>query len=53
VDFNLHIPSNLLLFLLMSLLASAEISQPTQETKHRVRVGVTRRREAAAEPTPA
>jgi len=28
VDFNLHIPSNLLLFLLMSLLATAEISPP-------------------------
>jgi len=25
VDFNLHIPSNLLLFLLMALLASSEI----------------------------
>jgi O-antigen ligase len=53
VDFNLHIPSNLLLFLLMSLLASAEISQPTQETKHRLRVRVARSREATAEPTPA
>jgi hypothetical protein len=27
VDFNLHIPANLLLFLLMSLLATAEIQQ--------------------------
>ena len=31
VDFNLHIPSNLLLFLLMSLLATAEIRQVTPE----------------------
>jgi O-antigen ligase len=53
VDFNLHIPSNLLLFLLMSLLASAKISQSAQESKHRVRVRVARHREAAAEPTPA
>jgi O-antigen ligase len=52
VDFNLHIPANLLLFLLMSLLASAEISQPTQENKHRVRGRVARHREAAAEPAP-
>jgi O-antigen ligase len=54
VDFNLHIPSNLLLFLLMGLLACAEISQPTKEIKHRVRVRAARRRETtAAEPTPA
>jgi O-antigen ligase len=38
VDFNLHIPSNLLLFLLMSLLATAEIRQVTPE------VGQARRR---------
>jgi len=37
VDFNLHIPSNLLLFLLMSLLATAEISPPAV-VKSRVRV---------------
>jgi len=30
VDFNLHIPSNLLLFLLMSLLATAEIPQSSR-----------------------
>ena len=53
VDFNLHIPSNLLLFLLMSLLASAEISRPTQEIKHRARVRVARHRETAVERTPA
>jgi O-antigen ligase len=34
VDFNLHIPSNLLLFLLMSLLATAEIRQVTAEGQH-------------------
>ena len=34
VDFNLHIPSNLLLFLLMSLLATAEIRQVTAERQH-------------------
>jgi O-antigen ligase len=34
VDFNLHIPSNLLLFLLMSLLATAEIRQVTPEPSH-------------------
>ena len=34
VDFNLHIPSNLLLFLLMSLLATAEIRQVTPEPQH-------------------
>ena len=34
VDFNLHIPSNLLLFLLMSLLATAEIRQITPEPSH-------------------
>jgi O-antigen ligase len=53
VDFNLHIPSNLMLFLFMSLLASVTISQPTQETKHRVRVRMVRNREAPAVPTPA
>jgi len=37
VDFNLHIPSNLLLFLLMSLLATAEISS-APAGKSRVRV---------------
>jgi hypothetical protein len=31
VDFNLHIPSNLLLFLLISLLATAEIRHVTPE----------------------
>ena len=34
VDFNLHIPSNLLLLLLMSLLATAEIQQVTPERQH-------------------
>ena len=34
VDFNLHIPSNLLLFLLMSLLATAEIRQITPKPGH-------------------
>jgi len=37
VDFNLHIPSNLLLFLLMSLLATAEIRRVTPETSHGLR----------------
>ena len=37
VDFNLHIPANLLLFLLMSLLATAEIAQ-NGAAKTRVRV---------------
>ena len=36
VDFNLHIPANLLLFLLMSLLATAEIPQ-NANAKHRIR----------------
>jgi O-antigen ligase len=53
VDFNLHIPSNLMLFLFMSLLATVKISQPAQENKHRVRVRMARHREAAAVPTPA
>jgi O-antigen ligase len=34
VDFNLHIPSNLLLFLLMSLLATADIRQVAPERPH-------------------
>jgi len=37
VDFNLHIPANLLLFLLMSLLSTAEISDTTS-VKSRVRI---------------
>jgi len=37
VDFNLHIPANLLLFLLMSLLSTAEISEATS-VKSRVRI---------------
>jgi len=57
VDFNLHIPSNLLLFLMMSLLATAEMSSPGRSErqgngKFRKRVRM-RRREAAAEPAPA
>jgi O-antigen ligase len=39
VDFNLHIPSNLLLFLLMSLLATVEIPQPGRGGFHRERSG--------------
>src|SRR5215467_8880675 len=35
VDFNLHIPSNLLLFLLMSLLGTAAITAPNHETGRR------------------
>jgi hypothetical protein len=40
VDFNLHIPSNFLLFLLMSHLATAEIAPlgqpaPSQRRRHR------------------
>jgi O-antigen ligase len=53
VDFNLHIPSNLLLFLLMSLLGTAEIPEPDREGSHRKRVRVARREETAAEPAPA
>jgi O-antigen ligase len=53
VDFNLHIPSNLLLFLLMSLLATADIAQPSEEARRRVRVRVARRDEGAVEPAPA
>lgn len=58
VDFNLHIPSNLLLFMMMSLLATAEIpqrasSEKQQNGKHRKRVRVSRRAESPAEPTPA
>src|SRR5215467_8507347 len=57
VDFNLHIPSNLLLFLMMSLLATAEMSSQRRSErqgngKHRRRVRM-KRREAAAEPAPA
>ena len=37
VDFNLHIPSNLLLFLAMSLLATAEIAPENQRGAHRRR----------------
>jgi O-antigen ligase len=37
VDFNLHIPSNLLLFLLMSLLATAEISPSIRGAFHKKR----------------
>jgi O-antigen ligase len=53
VDFNLHIPSNLLLFLLMSLLGTAEISQATPDGSRRKRVRVAMREENAAEPAPA
>ena len=53
VDFNLHIPSNLLLFLLMSLLATAEIPQTRPEGDRRRRVRVARHAETAAEPAPA
>ena len=45
VDFNLHIPSNLLLFLLMSLLATAEIPPSGPARHHRKRS----REEAVAE----
>jgi O-antigen ligase len=44
VDFNLHIPSNLLLFLLMSLLATAEIRQGIPEP------GQARRRRSPVKP---
>ena len=53
VDFNLHIPSNLLLFLLMGLLGTTEASQAEQNGVRRRRVRVARREEAAAEATPA
>jgi len=57
VDFNLRIPSNLLLFMLMSLLATAEMSSlasPEKQAngKYRKRVRV-RRTEATTEPAPA
>jgi O-antigen ligase len=38
VDFNLHIPSNLLLFVLMGLLATAEIETATRSRARRIRV---------------
>jgi O-antigen ligase len=44
VDFNLHIPSNLLLFLLMSLLATAEIRQVIPEA------GQAKRRRSPVKP---
>jgi O-antigen ligase len=53
VDFNLHIPSNLLLFLLMSLLATVEIPQTRPEGNRRRSVRVARHTETAAEPAPA
>jgi hypothetical protein len=53
VDFNLHIPSNLLLFLLMSLLATAEIPQPKSEGSRRRKVRVAIHEQTTAEPTPA
>jgi O-antigen ligase len=53
VDFNLHIPANLLLFLFMSLLGTAEVPQSEQEGVRRKRVRVARREETAAEPAPA
>ena len=37
VDFNLHIPSNLLLFVLMGLLATAEIETATGSRARRIR----------------
>jgi hypothetical protein len=57
VDFNLHIPSNLLLFMLMSLLATAEIStvasaEKQGNGKYRKRVRV-RRTEAITQPASA
>jgi O-antigen ligase len=53
VDFNLHIPANLLLFLFMSLLGTAEVPQSEQDGVRRKRVRVARREETAAEPAPA
>jgi O-antigen ligase len=53
VDFNLHIPSNLLLFLLMSLLATAEIPQTRPEGNRRRRVRIARLAEPATEPAAA
>src|SRR5262249_18114738 len=53
VDFNLHIPSNLLLFLLMSLLGTAEILLPNQEGSRRKRMRLARRQETTAESAPA
>ena len=53
VDFNLHIPSNLLLFLLMALLGTAEVPQTEPNGVRRKRVRVARREETAAEPAPA
>jgi hypothetical protein len=57
VDFNLHIPSNLLLFLMMGLLATAEMASPKSPEaqgggQHRKRVRL-RRSDARAEPAPA
>jgi O-antigen ligase len=53
VDFNLHIPSNLLLFLLMSLLGTAEIPQTNQEGSRRKRARIARHHEAEAQPATA
>ena len=53
VDFNLHIPANLLLFFCMSLLGTAEVPQSEQNGVRRKRVRVARREETAAEPAPA
>ena len=57
VDFNLHIPSNLLLFMMMSLLATVEIPLPESPEKqgngkYRKRVRV-RRTDDTTEPAPA
>ena len=53
VDFNLHIPSNLLLCLLMSLLGTAEIPQPNQQGSRRKRVRIARHQETEAQPATA
>jgi hypothetical protein len=42
VDFNLHIPSNLMLFLLMALLATAEIQEAAPRGEGLLRRGIER-----------
>jgi O-antigen ligase len=53
VDFNLHIPSNLALFLLMSVLATAEIASKKSAEKVRRRKRIAREEMPESEPAPA
>jgi O-antigen ligase len=53
VDFNLHIPSNLALFLLLSVLATAEIASKKSAEKVRRRKRIAREEMPESEPAPA